>query len=319
MFREGACLPSQTQGGMRVLLSSSADQLEAALSASTTFAVVEAEFGSREVQGSSDLLTLNHHVRPERACPCSFGNEVFADVRGSVEVVGISHFDLDTLGGIMALMGRKPTHDDFWALAAHVDLNGPHRAHELGVSLETRALVAGFWAWSRENRLFAPRDGSVQDVTEFITNSVAFLEGALSTEGGTQGLADRGREFLGAQDELSATTLVADISVLSGQWRVFVRKHDGFVNALYRGESGVADVIVGLNTAQRSVTVSRESDKVPVNCRDLVQSMWGPEAGGHAGIAGSPRDREMTDEDAEAAVTAVVRILMSASRPAEGQ
>ena len=34
-----------------------------------------------------------------------------------------------------------------------------------------------------------------------------------------------------------------------------------------------------------------------VSAKELVQELWGNEAGGHPGIAGSPRGKEMTEKD----------------------
>ena len=34
-----------------------------------------------------------------------------------------------------------------------------------------------------------------------------------------------------------------------------------------------------------------------VSAKELVQELWGNEAGGHPGIAGSPRGQEMTEKD----------------------
>ena len=34
-----------------------------------------------------------------------------------------------------------------------------------------------------------------------------------------------------------------------------------------------------------------------VSAKELVQELWGNEAGGHTGIAGSPRGQEMTEKD----------------------
>ena len=34
-----------------------------------------------------------------------------------------------------------------------------------------------------------------------------------------------------------------------------------------------------------------------LSAKNIVQELWGPEAGGHPGIAGSPRGKEMTKKD----------------------
>ena len=42
-----------------------------------------------------------------------------------------------------------------------------------------------------------------------------------------------------------------------------------------------------------------------VSAKKLVQELWGNEAGGHEGIAGSPRGQEMTEKDMQQLVNAV--------------
>jgi len=284
---------------MRVLLSNNPDSLRAALSEYKNFAVVEAEFGGAEVMGSSDSITLNHHVRPERQCPCLFRTADFpAEVRGNVEAVGISHFDLDTLGGLMALRGTKPEgHQDFWRLAAFVDLNGPHAVENQ--AMDAYRQLAAVWAWSQKNRLFAERDGSVTDVTDFVAKAeqamlrILNMDADLMREGAT---LTHEEALLNASSFRTAFNMFFDTArpVLA-----VVRVSDKFTNHLYRHEGLVADLVVALNTTSGAITVSRRDGTVAVDCRQLVQTFWGELAGGHAGIAGSPRGQVLTQSDLE--------------------
>jgi hypothetical protein len=66
-----------------------------------------------------------------------------------------------------------------------------------------------------------------------------------------------------------------------------------------------ARAIVAWNPEAGTVTVSLESSVSGVSCRDIVQALWGPLAGGHAGIAGSPRGMAMTDEQFTTCIWAV--------------
>jgi hypothetical protein len=67
----------------------------------------------------------------------------------------------------------------------------------------------------------------------------------------------------------------------------------------------VGRVVICHNLALGSITVSL-ADPIPgFSCRDVVQDLWWPEAGGHDGIAGSPRGREMTRDDLSAAIAHV--------------
>jgi hypothetical protein len=275
---------------MRIYITSSVETAQKFVEESqedVAVAVVEAEYGGHEVVGSSDALTLNHHVRPGRRCPCLYDTEDFGD---TPDVCLISHFDLDTLGGVMALRGDKPWDDAFWALAAFVDVEGPHKVEfALDYRRQDHERLAAFWSWSRDHRLFAPRDGSIEDVTEFFIYAGRELGAILRGE-----RDDDGRDFLEAEKELRSTSFLADSH---GGPVTVLRQSDVFVNHLYYDEVGrPADVVVAHNTSHHSVTVSCSDGQV--DCRALVQRLWGEKAGGHAGIAGSPRDREMTLDDA---------------------
>ena len=191
---------------MRILISNNADNLTAALSG-TNSATVEAEYGETVVQGS--ILTLAHHGdRASRPCPCGLPN--MADL--GVDTIGVSHFDLDTLGGVMAILGRKPVgaydwlgdtyphqFESFWSTAAAVDTKGAHKLSELvesGSDMLSKTSVVealhAFWAWSEGNILFPERDGSVTDVTEFFETAMEVVEKILQ---GDETLLQAGRDW----------------------------------------------------------------------------------------------------------------------------
>lgn len=52
-----------------------------------------------------------------------------------------------------------------------------------------------------------------------------------------------------------------------------------------------------MKTRDDSVTISLEKPIRGISCREIVQELWGSEAGGHDGIAGSPRGKSMTEKD----------------------
>jgi hypothetical protein len=227
--------------------------------------------------------------------------------------IGLSHVDLDALGGILALLGRKPSHhmaQAFWKAAAHVDINGPHRLDGAGVSLTTREHLHAFWAWSEKNRLYAPRDGSVIDASQWVADAEAVLGKILEPSEHAPGRADlmlAGVLFEAAGEALNKASLIR--TVREGGVAVLLRSHAAFVNHLYAANGGVADAVVAFNDKTGSVTVSLERARQGVSCRAVVQRLWGPEAGGHDGVAGSPRDRVMTMEDTDAAVLAMITAM----------
>jgi len=324
---------------------------------------VEAEYGDICVPGT--VATLAHHgPRKNNPSPClgdNMPNGYLCEggrycTHGSdsthgvfAEVVGVSHFDLDTLGGVLRVLGRKPNEPDFWAAAAAVDVQGPHKlgaileevadaAHDTwiesptpgasreGLKKAVERKLNAFWAWSEEHRLFPDRGGKVTDVTEFFNEAKRVLGLILQ---GDEELLRKGEEWAQAKEELNNS------SFLAHKGGVVLRKAPAFVNHLYElpiigsracsqcgsydlcfnaGEdpscgliSGlVCKAVVAFNTKFKSVTVSL-ADPIPgVSCREIVQALWGLEAGGHDGIAGSPRGREMTEADFLAAYAAVI-------------
>jgi len=173
-----------------------------------------------------------------------------------------------------------------------------------------------WWAFSEspKGRVFAPRDGSAVevDLSEHLRVLRTLLvpvpdqEGKVSWEDPARlELIEAGRQWAASKAQLDQDSLVQDLG------SVLIRQSDQFVNHLYRQ----AQAVVSFNTKFESVTVSL-ADPIPgISCRDLVQGLWGPEAGGHAGIAGSPRGQAMTLADARelAAVTKTKEAIAAAS------
>ena len=155
-----------------ILASSNAANLRAALAAHTRTATIEAEYGNDVVVGS--LLTRAHHA-PQWAhnpSPCTQPTETPTGVAVMrLGAIGLSHVDLDSVGGTLALLGTKPGPDSFWRLAGAVDIRGPPRLDDCfrttgATESDVRALQA-YWAWARtpEGRVMLPREGTVADVS----------------------------------------------------------------------------------------------------------------------------------------------------------
>jgi hypothetical protein len=216
--------------------------------------------------------------------------------------------DLDTLGGIAALMGVKPASPEpgFWEMAEWVDTKGPHRVRECpAYKAATHVLLASFWAWSQANRLFPPRDGSTADCTEYVQGAIEELGRILGSDAET---VARGQDFLEKEEALKAESFVREGVSKSGI-RVVLRRSMSFVNHLYYMEDGsLADIVVGYGEKFKAVTVSRADDSVGVVAKTFVQELWGDLAGGHPGIAGSPRGEELDFAQAERAFEAALEL-----------
>jgi len=297
---------------IKVMIANNALSLSRGLSAFSSTATVEAEFGDDTVSGT--ILTLAHHgANKGRPCPCSIEN--IPDM--GIEVIGISHLDLDTVGGIMAILGAKPSQvmrtilltsrvtcaATLWKAAEFVDTNGVHKLETFWANLgspwnaanvrdNVSDMLNAWWAWSDSHSIVPERDGSVTDVTDKVEEAIAALKAIFS---GEKTLILEGQKWASEKEKLDSDSFVSEAD------GVILRKSESFTNHLYR--SGRA--VVALNTTFTSVTVSLADPIEGVNCREIVQGLWGPEAGGHDGIAGSPRGISMTMKDAEAAFEAV--------------
>jgi len=265
-----------------VVISSSWEALEKDLATSNSTVTVEAEFGDKLVMGS--VATLAHHGKYSmNTCPCLENNW-----KVPPQKVGGSHFDLDFLGGTLAVMGLKPRVPSFWELAAYIDLNGAHMIGSSGASEADKEALYAFWAWSQKNRIYLPRDGSVLDITDKVLEAQGILLKILE---GDQNLLDEGRKLKEKEKELN------EQSFLEKKGDVCIRQHNNFVNHLYSTPSGeVCKACVSYNTERGEITVSLANPIEGMNCAEFMKEMFGPLAGGHAGIAGSPRGEKQSIE-----------------------
>ena len=273
---------------MRIILAPSAD-LAKTLKAHIT---VEAEYGSFVAEGS--LYTAAHH-QPEmkgRPAPCNDTNIPLCPQDG---IILVSHLDLDTVGGCLRALGQNHlfsnSFDSFWSLAQFVDLNGPHKLGQSGASEADLDRLYAYWAWHKANTPRFPRDAT-SNASEVIYKAGKALQAILA---GVPEFIAAGQTMRESQAKLNGDTF----HNVTG--RVLVRvaaKKEWFCNHLYVTPAGdPLPIVVCLNTELGSITVSL-ADSIPgLSCRDVVQELWGMEAGGRSGIAGSPREQTMTKAD----------------------
>jgi hypothetical protein len=239
-------------------------------------ATVEAEYGDVCVSGS--WATLAHHgSRSANPVPCVEANRLDTP---DLLMVGISHLDLDTLGGVLALLGVKPEAQDFWEAAARVDMEGPHMLPLITTCATVLAQLNAFWAWSEGNRLFLPHDGAAVDVTASVTVAAETVTKIL---GGDSTLLEAGKVWATGKEALDKASLRFEAGGL--QYRVA----EGWVNHLYGTKTRG---ILGYNPTKGKVTLSFVDDKAAgeFDAGKLLQEFFGPEAGGRKTVAGGPRD-----------------------------
>ena len=273
-------------GNPRIFVSSFSENLQETLDQFNRTATVEAEYGDVCVEGS--VVTLAHHgPRSGNPAPCLWDREV------QVEAIGLSHVDLDTCGGVYAIMSVKPENPEFWELAAFVDTNGPHKLPESGASEDTIRQLYAVWAWQQANRVDTRtnKDNPVRELSweEVFEPHLQALRQILS---GDEKLLSQGDALREATETLNAHSF---IQCTQG---IIVRVAYDFVNHLYNAPDGrLGKAVVTLSTKTHGITVSLESPIKGFSVADFLQDLYGPEAGGHAGIGGTPRGEAMEIND----------------------
>lgn len=250
---------------------------------------IEAEYGRDCVEGKE--LTLAHHGdRSDNPAPCNTDVPKFDGGK-----IVVSHLDLDTIGGIMAVTGDKPNDSEFWKGAEHIDVNGTHHMHELSQDVQDK--LNAFYAWNSTQ----PRERYMEptDVKEIVKENYNVLEKVLDRNNPEhEQLIEKGREW-----EKDVTKATEERCVFENE---FVRafKTDGvFCSSSYYSpqQEEIIPCTVSYNEKFHSITVAfadggRENGG-EFSAKEIVQSLWGKEAGGRDGIAGSPRGQEMTEKD----------------------
>ena len=265
---------------------------------------IEAEYGSVVAEGT--VYTAAHHQAgmEHLPAPCNDQNIPVLD-DGTVLV---SHLDLDTFGGCLRTLASSNdlfngNYQSFWNLAHFVDINGAHKLGQSGANDLDLLRLHAFWAWKRANVPYFSRD-EVTDVSTFVSTAGDILRKIFA---GDDALMDAGRKLIEDTKILNKNTF-KDIN-----GNVVVRVTDeekGFCNHLYNTIEGQTFMAVAAyNKTYGTITVSLADPVEGVSCREVMQNLFGPEAGGHDGIAGSPREKQMTMEEFEQTANELSNLL----------
>jgi hypothetical protein len=288
-------------------------------------ATVECEFGDIVVEGREHTLA-HHGPRQGDVCPCLVD---VGEPLSACSDVGISHVDLDTLGGILRLGGYTTdgTIDDiFWWLAAEIDMRGYHHLDDILLEIQSDTGNFGIvkwvsrayhaWcAWSAEHRYYPPKHSQLVDCTGFIRMA---CDAILRILGGDPELLEKGDKWLKAQENLDQESFVEFYEILGGN--VIVRESERFVNHLYRTKHfGPADFVFARNERSGACTLSCADSQSNWDCESLMKSLFGPMSGGRRGIAGSPRGKMVSREQFQGAVKALLLTIGESSRMRRGK
>ncbi len=299
---------------VNIWLTSNAVKLEEMLDGRNSI-TVEAEYGDCVVKGS--LATLAHHgPRSGNPCPCLYNNKMYSNLTD----IGISHVDLDTVGGVLSVLNSKPLNKEFWELAAYVDLKGIHRVDNFfeyqkinnimtfTPVLNKKLLMAqlnAWYAWAENNKLYAESHRIVDVYDWFIRayHTLTFIEQL------DENYMMNGQVY---EQDLKYKSIGSLIDFTS---KVCLRSADFFVNSFYSNPNSTTpfECIVGYNTRQQSITLSfiDESicDKYNITASNIMQSFWGNGAGGHRTIAGTPREFTYSLKDCDRIYEYMIKIM----------
>lgn len=250
---------------------------------------IEAEYGAVVIEGSQ--YTAAHHQAGMESHPAPCNDKGIPAL--SEGTVLVSHLDLDSIGGALRAMGVSTLFAEdfqgFWDLAAFIDTNGPHKLSASGASDLDQSRLYAFWAWKETT---VPRFDTtrVHDVTRYIHQACDALAFIFA---GDETYLEAGQVMKARTDELNAATFER---IQGGE--VVVRVTDdnyGFCNHLYDTPTGEPYAsVAAYNKDGGTITISLSEAIQNVSCRDIMQNLFGNEAGGHEGIAGSPREQHMT-------------------------
>lgn len=265
-------------------------------------ATVEAEYGDECLEGT--MVTLAHHgPRSGNPAPC---NTPDVPELPPFATVVVSHIDLDTLGGIYALQGRKPEDDRFWEAAEMIDVKGVHHIHELDKDIQDK--LNAYYAYNYNHA--GERYSETTDVTKQVEDAYGVINDILDIDAPEHDMliAD-GKEWAQAREAAVEAQLIYE----DKNMRVF-DSNGVFCAASYYSpkQDALIPATVTYNEKTKTITLGFEDGGKQYNAMEIVRSVWGPEAGGREGIAGSPRGVEMTKDDLHALVERLKEVQASA-------
>ena len=250
---------------------------------------IEAEYGSVVIEGS--IYTAAHHQKGMEHLPAPCNDQNIPRLKEGIVLV--SHVDLDTFGGCLRTLDAfyglfDGSYKGFWNLAHFVDINGPHKLAEARASSRDLLRLYAFWAWSKAHVPRFSRDEQT-DITDIVYSAGRMIQEILE---GNEVWIRAGKEMMREEMRLNETTFQET------RGNLIVRQtndNTGFCNHLYTDENGKPfKAVAAYNIDHGSITISLADPIEGVSCREVMQDLFGPEAGGHDGIAGSPREKKMS-------------------------
>lgn len=272
---------------IKVVVAPSRELAESYMTENEITATVEAEYGDYCIEGK-DVTLAHHGSRSQNPAPCNT-----PDIPTLSEgTILLSHVDLDSIGGVLGLMGMKKDDQEFWKGAEFIDVKGPHHMNELSQKVQDQ--LNAYYAWNSTQPKIQLNLESINDITDRILKNADALNSILDERALNHNeMIQAGRDWRTQLTERVESKLVAETQYA----RCFITD-ETFCSSGYYSPSKEMNLpaTVVLNIKDHSILVSF-FDSEKNNSRDFVQALWGPEAGGRAGIAGSPRGWQLSEEE----------------------
>jgi hypothetical protein len=250
---------------------------------------IEAEYGKKTIKGK--LYTSAHHgENAGNKAPCIdinlytlLSNDELEDI-----IILISHIDLDTILGLMNLLGLSQEVDAGWAhfceAAAFIDVNGIHRINDIKVDILTRQRLNAYYYWNfiqgRKERIT-----ETTDVIEQIKKAAKAINSIVFEDK----LIEEGKKWAKEREAEVESKLYEE----NEKYRIF-NTDKIFCGGEYYSKTleKIIPAIISYNQQYKSITLSFEDGGKEINAVTIMQELFGSEAGGRSGIAGTPRGKE---------------------------
>ncbi len=252
-------------------------------------ATIEAEYGNTVVEGVK--ATYAHHVAGYTTAPALQGNNgdfSVEDILDSSNYILISHIDLDVICGILSVLNAYDVRDAVKEAVNYIDCNGQHKLGSVK-DPEGKAFIESYIGIVSKYR--APF--GAEDVTDYCKMVGNILMGNQQKD---VDWAELGAQVLAQKEaEASKATVLKNNGVV-----LYDAPENVFgLNSAYTVAGEEYNYTVVYSNKFKTITVAAAAGKdQSLNLVEFMQGQFGTEAGGHYGIAGSPRGKEYTLADA---------------------
>lgn len=278
----------------------------------TPSVTIEAEYGSLVKEGTvftaahhqadGDVRFIGRHIGGTAPSPCN--NTGIPHLTEGGQVL-LSHLDLDSIGGALRTVKEYEylfnDYPEFWEFAEFLDVNGVHKMSTYkDLTPELEDAIYAYWAWHKGIPRF--NNTTVSDISDVVDSAAQVLFHILCNK--EHSLIEEGRKLKSEEEKLNKQTFLRMCgSEIILRTTRFGPGEPGFCNHLYTTPKGkIAKAVVTYGIAMdesgneiASITISlADPDKANFSCKQVLQELLGPEAGGHPGIAGSPRGEDMS-------------------------